>query len=161
MPDTGRLVPFTGYRSPVREEWIDYNGHMNDAYYPVVCTEAAEVFLSALGLGAEYHAVTRYGMYTVEAHLRYRREAVRGDVLHAETLLVAADRKRLRVHHSLRRQSGDEVATGEFLYLHVDQGAGRVAPMSGERWAVVAEVLAAHATAAPPRHLGLGVGASR
>jgi acyl-CoA thioesterase FadM len=152
-----RQAPFVAYHTPVRDAWIDYNGHANDACYTVMCTEATEVFLTALGIGEAYHAATGRTTYTVESHVRYLREARRGAVLRAETLLVDADSKRVRIHHSLRNGAGDEVATGEFLYLHVNQHTGRVEPMPADRQALVTDVLAAHATHPRPAHLVLGV----
>jgi carnitine 3-dehydrogenase len=140
-----RQAPFAAYRTRVRDEWIDYNGHMTDTAYAVVCAEATEVFLDALGLGAAYQAETGCTTYTVESRIRYLREAGRGAALHALTTLTEADPKRLRVRHSVRDGDGTEIAAGEFRYLHVDQGTGRVAPMPAGRWAQVAEVLAAHA----------------
>jgi acyl-CoA thioesterase FadM len=137
---------------------MDYNGHMNDVYYGVVCAEAAEVFLSALGVGREYQAETGRTTYTVESHLRYLREVLADEVLRVETLLVDADEKRVRVHHTLRNRAGEEVATGEYLYLHVNQDTGRVEPMPEGRRAVLRQVLAAHATCGRPPHLGRGVG---
>ena len=156
-----RQAPFTAYRTTVPESWIDYNGHMNDACYAVACTHASEAFLDALGLGEAYRAKTGRTTYTVEAHLRYLKEAALGDELRARTLLVDADPKRIRVHHSLLGSCGDEIATGEFLYLHVNQESGRVEPMPEDRMALVADVLAAHAGQPRPTHLGLGVGAGR
>jgi carnitine 3-dehydrogenase len=100
-------------------------------------------------------------MYTVESHIRYLAEAARGDVIEARSLLVSADAKRLRVHTTLRRDDGVLVATGEYLYLHVDQAAGSVTAMPPDRWAAVNALLSAHAALDRPGHLGRGVGDSR
>jgi acyl-CoA thioesterase FadM len=136
------VEPFVEYRTVVREEWLDYNGHMNDAYYALVCCEASEVFLDALGLGAAYQAATGCTTYTVESHLRYLKEAVLGEPLRAETLLVAADAKRFRVRHSLLNGVGLEIALGEYVYVHVNQRSGRVEPMPADRQAVLDSKLA-------------------
>lgn len=137
-------MPPGSYQTVVREEWLDYNGHMNDAYYAFVCGAASEVLLDALGLGAAYQRDTGRTTYTVESHIRYLAEARSGDVLHALSVLAAADPKRLRVRHHITGPAGD-VATGEYLYLHVNQATGRVEPMAADRWAVVSAVLAEHA----------------
>jgi acyl-CoA thioester hydrolase len=144
MADDPRQAPFRRYRTPVRAEWIDYNGHMNDAAYAVVCTEASEVFLTALGIGKEYHAASGRTTYTVESHIHYLKEASRGETLDVETVLVATDTKRVRVRHVLRSTTGDPVAQGELLYLHVNQRSGRVEPLPADRRLLLAEVLAAH-----------------
>jgi len=151
-------VPFRGCRTTVRETWIDYNGHLNDACYAVVLGEANEQMLETLGVSAGYQRSTGCAMYTVEAHLRYLGEAVVGDVLRAETMLVDADTKRLRLHTALRHADGRPVATGEYLYLHVDTSSGHVEPFPFERRGPISRVLAAHSTLERPAHLGAGLG---
>jgi len=151
-------APYSGYRTEVRAEWIDYNGHLHDAGYAIVLSEANEALLAHLGLSEAYRAGTGRAMYTVESHIRYLAEAVRGDVIEAVSLLVSADAKRLRVHTGLRRDDGVLVATGEYLYLHVDQAGGSVTAMPPDRWAAVNALLSAHAALDRPGHLGRGIG---
>ena len=146
MPDpAGPGGPYARYRTEVREEWIDYNGHLRDAGYAIVLSEANETLLAHLGLSEAYRTDTGRAMYTAESHIRYLSEARRGNVIGAESLLVSADVKRLRVHTLLRRDDGVPVATGEYVYLHVDQAAGGVTAMSPDRWAAVDALLSAHA----------------
>ena len=148
---------FAGWRGTVRDEWIDYNGHLNDGCYALVLSEAVELLLVELGLSAEHRASSGCGMYTVEAHLRYLAEVPRGAALTAESIVVDADTKRLRVH-TLLLHDGRPVATGEHLYLHVRADPGGVVPYPPEVQARVDRVLADHATLERPAHLGLGVG---
>ena len=160
MPDpAGRAAPFAQYRTEVREEWIDYNGHLHDAGYAIVLSEANEALLAHLGLSEDYRAGTGQAMYTVESHIRYLAEAKQGDVIEAASLLVSADAKRLRLHTVLRRHDGTPVATGEYLYLHIGEAAGGVTAMPPDRWAAVKALLSAHASLDRPGHLGRGVGA--
>jgi acyl-CoA thioesterase FadM len=149
--------PFRGYRSDVRQEWIDYNGHLHDASYGVVFSEANEVLLDALGLSEGYRSATGCAMYTVESHIRYLAETGRGDRLAAASFVVSADLKRLRVHTALTRRDGTVVATGEHLYLHVNNLTGRVIAMPADRRDAVAAVVAAHAGLARPEYLGQGI----
>ena len=145
---------------PVREEWLDYNGHVTDSAYAVLCAAANEAYLEHLGISADYQARTGCTTYTVEAHLRFLAEVSRGQVVDADVQLVDADAKRLRLHTTLR--VGDvDVLTGEYLFLHVDQGTGGVAPFPPDRAEVLAAEKAAHAEAPRPAHLGRGVGAPR
>ncbi|MDN5791050.1 MAG: thioesterase family protein [Micrococcales bacterium] len=153
--------PFEGFDTEVLPEWLDYNGHVNDSAYAVICTRANEMFLDALGLGAAYQQATGCTLYTVEAHLRYLAEVRQGARLTAETIVVDADAKRLRIHTTLRDHEAVLVLTGEYLYLHVDQGTGRVAPFPDDRRSVVDRALAAHGSLERPAHLGLGGGAPR
>lgn len=149
--------PFRGYTTTVHPEWLDYNGHMNDSAYAVVCTEANEVLLEALGLSADYQAATQHAMFTVEAHLRYLDEVGPDARLRAETLLVDASSKRVRVHTTVLRDGDHPVLTGEYLFLHVDQRAGKVVPMPPDRERAVTEMAQAHAEIPRPGHLGRGI----
>ena len=157
----GQDGPYARYRTEVGEEWIDYNGHLNDAGYAIVLSEANEVLLAHLGLSEAYRMDTGRAMYTVESHIRYLAEARRGDLIEAASLLVSADAKRMRVHTLLRRGDGVPIATGEYFYLHVDPAAGGVTAMPPDRWAAVGALLSAHASLERPEHLGRGVGAAR
>lgn len=153
----------SGYRVEgiaVREEWIDYNGHVNDSAYAVICAEANERFLEHVGVSADYQARTRCTTYTVESHLRYLDEVGRGAVLHADVLPVDADAKRLRLHTSV--YDGERlVLTGEYLFLHVDQDAGRVTPFPDDRAEAIRTEIARYADLERPDHLGRGVTAPR
>ena len=150
---------YARYQTTVGPDWIDYNGHLNDAGYAVLLAAANEMLLDDLGLSAAYRSATGRALYTVASQIRYLAECKLGDVLAARTLLVSADQKRLRLHTELIRDDGVAAATGEYLYLHVDEAVGGVAPMPGDRWATVSALLAAQSALPRPPHLGRGIGA--
>jgi acyl-CoA thioester hydrolase len=129
----GRVVP---------PEWIDYNGHMMDAYYFLAFTEATEAFLDHVGLGAAYRASTGCGIYTAESHLCFLSPVILGAALSYQTLLLGHDAKRLHVFHQMTSQ-GITVATCELMFLHV--GGDSVAPMQPREAAAVAALAAEHA----------------
>jgi len=157
MTTTPTAQPFRGYRTTVRPEWLDYNGHMNDSAYGIVCTQANELFLEALGLSADYQAATHHAMFTVEAHLRYLAEVGPDDELEAETLLVDHGPKRLHVHTTIHRSDGTAALTGEYLFLHVDQGTGRVVAMPSDREQAVQEMASSQEDMALPEDVGKGI----
>lgn len=144
----------TGGRT-VPAEWIDYNGHMMDGYYCVAFAEATEAFLEHVGFGAAYREQTGSSIYTVESHLCYFRSVREGEGLRYSSHLLGADAKRMHVFHRMTQAaSGDEVATNELMFLHVDIVTERVTPMPPERLAVVDELSAAHAALPVPRGAG-------
>lgn len=157
MADQTEAAPFDAYREPVRGEWLDYNGHLNDAGYAVVFSAAHELLLEHLGLSAAYRDSHHASMFTVETHIRFLAECCDGQILTASTTVVDADRKRLRLYSELYAD-GRVAATGESLYVHVDTEAGRSAPLPDDRQARVDAMLAAHAGLPRPAHLGRGVG---
>jgi acyl-CoA thioesterase FadM len=134
----------TGSRT-VPQEWIDYNGHMMDAYYFVAFTEATEAFLDHVGLGAAYQARTGRGIYTAEGHLCFLSGVTAGAALSYQTQLLDHDAKRLHVFHQMTSADG-LAATCELMFLHVSDG--RVAPMPSEAARAVS-ALAASQTALP------------
>jgi len=157
---TNHPAPFIGPAIEVRDEWLDYNGHVTDSAYAVMCTAANEAFLEYLGVSADYLSSTGCTTYTVEAHLRYLAEVNAGATVTSETILVDADAKRLRIHTTLF-DSGTPALTGEYLYLHMDQNVGKVAPFPPDRAEVLAEVKDAHSALEFPAHIGRRVGAPR
>jgi acyl-CoA thioesterase FadM len=109
-----------------------------------VLTRAHELLLEHLGLSADYRRTHQASMYTVEMHLRFVSDVTTGQTLTASTLVVEADRKRLRLRSELYAD-GVPAATGECLYLHVDTEAGRTAPLPPDRQSAVDALLAEHA----------------
>jgi acyl-CoA thioester hydrolase len=112
------------YRTPVEPEWIDYNGHLRDAYYVVVLSSAIDALMDRLGIDAAYRERTRCTLYSLEMHLHWLHEVRLADELEVEARILAVDEKRLHVGLDVRiaRHSGP-VATAEFMLLHVEQGA--------------------------------------
>jgi acyl-CoA thioester hydrolase len=138
----GRVVP---------PEWIDYNGHMMDAYYFLAFTEATEAFLDHIGLGAAYRARVGSGMYTAEGHLCFL-SGVTGDAaLSYQTQLLGHDAKRLHVFH-LMTSAGRLAATCELMFLHVSDG--RVTPMPPEAARAVSALAAGQASLPHPAQAG-------
>jgi acyl-CoA thioesterase FadM len=152
-------TPFEAYKSEVGPEWLDYNGHMNDASYAVALSEANEQLLAWLGLSADYRAETGAALYTVETHIRFLAECTLGQTLTATSMMVAADEKRVRVFTELFVEGDRLAATGESMYVHVDPAAGGPSSMSPDRQRLLQEMVTAHAGLPRPAALGRGVGA--
>ena len=147
----------TGGRT-VPADWIDYNGHMMDAYYFVAFTEATEAMLDHLGLGAAYRERANCGMYTVESHLCFRASIRAGARLRYRSQLLAADTKRLHVlHQLLLADTGAEAATNELMFLHVDLASERVTPFPPDRHQAVLTLASQHAGLAVPDVVGRGI----
>ena len=65
----------------VREDWIDYNGHMNMAFYNVVFDKGVDHVFDGLGIGAAYMSETNGSCFTMEIHVTYAQEVVLNDCL--------------------------------------------------------------------------------
>ncbi|EMQ97740.1 thioesterase family protein [Paeniglutamicibacter gangotriensis] len=115
------------YRCSVLPEWIDYNGHMSEAFYVLAFGDATTAVMAALGLDEDYRTSSNWSLYTVEAHVRYLREASLGEELEITTVIVASRPKKLHLAHEMHR-AGKLIATEEILGLHVDQASGSTIP---------------------------------
>jgi acyl-CoA thioester hydrolase len=148
-------APFERFEGEVLPEWIDYNGHMNLAYYTVLFDQATDLLFDALGLGLDYRRETQMGTFVAETHNRYERELLVGARVRVATQIVAADDKRLYLAHEMFALAGGQrAATQELMFLHVDLALRRAVPYPEDLRARVAAAAAAHAVLPHPDWLG-------
>lgn len=122
-------VPFCGYQSCVQPDWIDFNGHMNVAYYVLAFDQATDMFNSNLGLGPEYTGDTRQSLFVVDMNVTYKRELKQGAPISCTTQLLEFDAKKLRIYHQMfHADDGFLAATNELIMVHVDLESGRSCP---------------------------------
>lgn len=119
------------YSTDVLDEWIDYNGHLSEAYYVLVFGFATDAAMEALGMGPDYRGATSNSLYTVEAHVRYLDETGLGSKLEVTTTVAGAGAKKLHLAHTMR-VDGAVIATEEILGLHVNQETGKTLPFGQE-----------------------------
>ncbi|MHB8475347.1 MAG: thioesterase family protein [Steroidobacteraceae bacterium] len=112
------------YRARIEPAWIDFNGHLRDAYYGLVASYAVDEVMDQLGLDAAYRERTHCTLYTLEEHLHFLHEVKSSDDLAVITSILDFDGKRIQVgcRFTCSRVS-EAVATVEMMLLHVHQGA--------------------------------------
>jgi acyl-CoA thioester hydrolase len=111
------------YRAKIEPEWIDYNGHLRDAYYGLVASYAVDDLMDYLGLDAAYRERTHCTLYTLEVHLHYLHEVKSSDDLRVASSILDFDRKRIHVGcRFICSRLSESVATAEMMLLHVHQG---------------------------------------
>lgn len=116
------------YTSRVAPEWVDYNGHMNDAAYAHVFSQACESLIDHIGLDKAHREHYGYTIYTLETHLCYRQEAHQGQPLNVELALLDSDTKRLHVFFTLRDEQGNLLATSEQMLMGIKLASVRPSP---------------------------------
>jgi acyl-CoA thioester hydrolase len=115
------------HETPIRAEWIDYNGHLRDAYYALIFSEAVDALMERVGLDAAYRARSGGTLYTVEMHLHYLQEVKKSDTAVVTIRLLGVDSKRIHAALELLRAGHTEVAaSAEVMLLHVRQHEGKV-----------------------------------
>jgi acyl-CoA thioester hydrolase len=139
-------------------QWIDYNGHLNMAYYNVIFDQSADRLYAAVGLGRHYMQTRKTSTMTAECHVRYIREVHLGQPLQVSTLIVGLDEKRLHTFKELRHATeGWLSATSENMTLHVDMSTRKVAPFAPDIFERLRTVAAVHAKISKPNGLGRNV----
>ena len=146
----------------VLPEWIDYNGHMNVAYYMLAFDRALEHPLDALGLGGESIQATGGSCFTLESHVRYLRELRVDAPLRITFRLLEADAKRLHyIQHMFHAEEAYLAATCQEVNIHIDMRQRRAAPFPGHIAARVEAMRQAHARLPAPENLCPGISLRR
>lgn len=145
----------------LEKDWIDYNGHLNAAYYNVLFDRGIDQALDAIGIGADYAKKRQLTIYTAEAHVCYVQELHLDHKVTVSFQLLDHDDKRLRAYQEIRHVDGWLAATCETLSLHVDMTGPKVAPFPADVLAEIEAVRAAHAGLPMPERAGRAIGIRR
>ena len=147
--------PYTGKMQTVEDQWTDYNGHLNMAYYAVLFDRGAEELFESFGLGADYFKTTNCTTFTLETHTTYANELHAGDEVRIETQIIGADQK--RVHYVQQMFRGDTsylACVLEVMLSHVDMTAKRTSPFPDHIQAKINEMAALHKPLPLPPQVG-------
>ena len=148
-------APLELYKGLIIPEWIDYNGHMNVAYYVLVFDRATDDFFDFMGLTAEYRAAGNVSAFTAEMHVNYIREVKQGDEVFVTTQLLGYDEKRFHYFHRMyHAQQRYLAATSELLCLYVDMNERRVTQMPDPIMDRLSEIQQSHAELPLPEQVG-------
>jgi carnitine 3-dehydrogenase / betainyl-CoA thioesterase len=146
--------PLSLHQGIVQSAWVDYNGHMSDAFYLVGFGDGLDAFFRYIGDDDAYRA-TGNTFFTAETHLNYYREMKAGEPFLIETQVIGCDEKRMHLfHRMLHGRSKALIATNEIMQLHVDKKAGKVTPMRGDLYEALMAVWSAHKKLKKPAELG-------
>lgn len=141
------------FQITVPPAWLDYNNHMNVAYYSLAFDEAGEAFVRTFGMGEDYTRQTQNSWMVLEAHLTYQNEARLGDTLNIQTRVLDSSPKLAHLYQEMFRD-GELLATQEQLVLHVSLETRRAAPFPPEILARLNAIHALHAQMPVPPHAG-------
>lgn len=125
--------PLTLYEGFVPAEWIDYNGHMNIAYYVLAFDHATDALVDYLGMDRDYRERNQCSTFVLETHVNFQRELITGDPIRITTQLLGFDSKRIHYFHRMyHAEKGFLAATTELILIHVDLVQRHSAPMPME-----------------------------
>ena len=151
-------APFVSSVMKIEPQWIDYNGHLNMAYYNVLFDRAVDEVYELIGLGPDYLKQHGHSTVVAEMHVRYLREVREGDLLRVSVQLLAYDAKRIHLFEQLLHATENWVsATSESMTLHVDMAAKKVAPFPDSVMRLIERMKLAHAGLPRPESAGRSV----
>ena len=154
-PEPLFFAPFVSSIMTVEPQWIDYNGHLNMAYYNVLFDRAVDEAYELIGVGLDYLKQHRHSTFTAEVHVRYVRELKQDDPVRVTFQLLGYDAKRIHYFEQLfHATEGWVSATSENMTLHVDMTVKKVAPFPDSVMRSLAAMKAAHERLPRPEAAG-------
>ncbi|MEL6335452.1 MAG: thioesterase family protein [Pseudomonadota bacterium] len=148
-------APILTSAQTVLPEWIDYNGHMNVAYYTLAFDRALDEVYDRLGIGPNLIETHGMGPMALQTQIHYLAELLEGERFHAEFILLDADHKRIHAFMTMiAERTGQPCATYETLSMNVDLAARRGADYPAVAAATVARLVERHRAVARPPQAG-------
>jgi acyl-CoA thioester hydrolase len=152
-------APFTGSIQTVEDQWIDYNGHFNMAYYNVIFDRCGDEAFALLGLGPEYVKAANCSFFTLEAHVTYVRELHAGDRVRVTLQILDCDAKRVHYVQEMFHATEDWLAcVTENIVMHVDMAAKKSALFPPNVLDKIKAMQEAHKSLAVPPQVGHRIG---
>lgn len=152
-------VPFLSNVMRVEKEWIDFNGHMNMAYYHLLFDRGVDDFYPTFGLTRDYITRSNHSTFLAESHIRYVKEVHLDDEVRVQTQVLGLDAKRLHLFNTLIQVKDNYVsATSEDMVLSVDLSVRKVSPWQDELFRQLSAIRDAHAALPAPEGAGRRIG---
>ncbi len=149
----------TLHEDVVRDEWVDYNGHLRDAYYLLIFSFATDALLDRIGLDDAARRARGRSVYTLEAHVNYLHEVKAGARVRIDARVLAHDAKRVHLYLEMFAAGVDgAVAASEQMLLHVDTRGPASAPFDADVAERVAALAAQQRDAPAPAYAGRVIG---
>ena len=151
--------PLEIHKAAVKPEWIDYNGHLNMAYYILLFDNATDRFFDLIDLGVDYVNRSQHSAFVLETHVTYQREVSLDDPLRFTLQLIDADEKCLHYYLEMfHAEHGFRASTSEQIAIHIDLSKRRPKPFPKVMKQQIDLVLKSHADLAEPDNLGRSIG---
>lgn len=144
----------------VPREWLDYNDHMNVAYYTLAFDNAGEELLKVAGMGHDYTQATQNSWMVLEGHITYQNEARLGDLLLIKSRVLDCSAKAAHLYQEMYR--GETLlSTQEQLMLHVSLATRRTTAFEPAVLAALQAMQAAQQDLPRPEWIGRRIGIRR
>ena len=148
-------APLALYETSVLPDWLDWNDHMNVAYYVLAFDKATDALFGFVGVAEAYIDERHLTMFAVECHVTYSRELRGGDPIRITTQLLGYDAKKMHfVHHMYHIDDGYLAAASEWMAVHIDMETRRSAEFPDDIARRLGDIRDAHAALPVPPEVG-------
>ena len=121
IKETPKLVPpIDVAEGNVLESWIDYNDHMNMAYYVQCFEESSDFVLEHAGLGYDYAINQQKGVFVIKCEINYKREIKLGENFIISLIDILCKGKKLILKFDMIDNRNSIFANYEILNLNID-----------------------------------------
>ena len=118
----------------IKKEWVDYNGHMNMAYYVLVFDQALEFALENFKMGESAAKSLNRTTMVVETNTKYLNEVKQSENIDINLTFFDHDKKRLHVKMEMIAKNRNETsATMEWISLYIDLSKRKVTEFEDEK----------------------------
>ena len=123
-------LPIAVSQGTVKDDWIDYNGHMNMAYYVQCFEETSDFLLEHMNLGYRYAIEEQKGVFVIKCEINYRKEINLNEdfIISLEDLICKG--KKLTVGLKMLNVGSETIADYQILNLNVDLQTKKSVPFS-------------------------------
>jgi len=147
-----------GWRGAIQPDWVDYNGHLRDAFYLLIFSYAVDGLMDEIGLDAQSRERTGLTLFTLEAHINYLHEVKLGAAVEARIQIMAMDRKRLQLYLTLHPEGEAKVmAASEQMLLQVNLVGPKSTAFTEETNAALERIIAAQHDWPAPEYAGRSI----
>ena len=118
----------------ITKDWVDYNNHLNMAYYVLIFDKAWEVMLEKFQMGETSAKKNYKSTMVVETHTTYNNEVKENEDVDVFLTYLDHDKKRLHYKLEMIEKSTQKLsATIEMISLYVDLKERRVAEFEKDK----------------------------
>ena len=151
-------APFVTEGLKVLPEWIDYNGHLNVAYYLRLFDLGFDGTYERFGFLPDVTRDRNASGFAAELHMTFQRELMVHDEVRVTSQLIGFTEKRINMFQMLyHAESGELSATCEWMSLYIDLTKRRVAEIPPRLQERLGRVLQAHSKLPRPQEAGRGI----
>ena len=124
------------------KQWVDYNNHLNMAYYILVFDQAWEIMLEKIKMGADSAKNLKRSTMVVETHTQYISEVKENDEVDIMLTYFDHDKKRLHLKLEMIEKKTQKIsATMEWISLYIDLNLRKVTEFENEKIKIMDEFI--------------------